>query len=190
MLLLVVLLGLGPVGSAGRAAAAGRALVDGRPELAGPGSALAITVRWNGVDVANAYAAPQAFDVAPGASAGVTFNYSGPEATSVATAELVLLYLGVALSRESIAPVSLGSAQMTWTFGSLADLTQGVYEVDAELLGANGAALFVEPFYVDVQAPFGIGSAIAFFALVLAAVEVYWIASTARIRLRERQRGR
>jgi hypothetical protein len=175
----------------GRAVGSDPAPRDGpEPFAAGSGpTAFAVTVSWGGVEIGAASSPSDAFAVGGGESVPVAFNYSGPAASQVALATLSMKFLGVALSSESIAPSTVGAAEMNWTFGPLIDLTEGIYEIDAELVDSAGQVLFEQPFYVDAKAPYTLGSAIAFFALVLATVEAYSVAANVRLRLRQK-RGR
>ncbi len=75
---------------------------------------------------------------------------------------------------------------MNWSIGSLNGVLQGVYEILAQLTDGNGSLVFSEGFYVELQAPFVLGSAIAVFGLVLAVAEAYWIVVVVRARARRR----
>lgn len=155
-------------------------------------------VTWNGVGIDQAGSSSTAFTLGAGQSAAVVFAYAEAAGMpAVTNASLVLRYLDVNLSTESIRATTAvaasgaesGEAQLNWTFGSLVYLTQGVYEVEAELLDANGSVLFQEPFYVDGTAPFVVGSAITAFALVLGGAEAVWVVQVIRSR-RARKGGR
>jgi hypothetical protein len=163
--------------------------------LAGPSGAapgVAATVTWNGIAIDQAGSPGSAFPIGAGESATVRFNFTESAGSpSVTNASLDLLFLGVVLSTESIPAATVGLAgvaEMNWSFGALIYLTEGVYEVDAKLLDANGTALFVQPFYVDARAPFLLGSAILSMAIVLGIVEAFWIRSV--VRFRRPRRGR
>lgn len=183
-----------PLGTAPGGLGHGPPVVAGLADLPTPADAdgVSANVTWNGVDVGHASSAASAFVVGAGQSATVRFNYS--EAVGVPTvvnATLLLLFLGVTLSSESIAPASVGlagAAVLNWTFGSLIYLTEGVYEVEAQLLDANGSVLFQEPFYVDARAPYLAGSVIVALATLLGVVEALWIRSV--VRYRRQRRGR
>jgi hypothetical protein len=163
-------------------------------------SGLSVNVTWEDVGVSYANGPPTAFALGPGASAVVDFSYVvAPSASPPTNATLVLRYLGVTLSTESIRAATVcplvseprplpctGSAELNWTFGSLIYLTAGVFAVDAELLSYNGTLLFREPFYIDAEAPYVLGSLTIVFALVLGAAEAYWIVASIRYRLRRR----
>ena len=166
-------------------------------------SGLSVNVTWEGVGVDYANGPPTAFAVGPGASAVVGFSYGvALSAAPPTNASLVLRYLGVTLSTESIRATTVcpevseprplpctGSAELNWTFGSLIYLTAGVFAVDAELLSYNGTLLFREPFYIDAEAPYVLGSITILFALVLAAAEAYWVYASIRYRHRGRRRS-
>lgn len=169
----------------------------GPPELAGPSvsrpSAItSASITWNGVDVAQANSASTAFVIGAGQTADVGFNFTETRGNdSVTTAELVLLYLGLALSTESIPtmpPAPAGGWQMNWTFGPLIFLTEGVYELDAQFLDHNGSVLYSAPFYVDARAPYLVGSTIAAMAIIVGLAEVLWIRTV--LRYRKSRRGR
>ena len=164
-------------------------------------SNVSVNVTWNGAPIGQATSASTAFVLGAGQSAAVVFSYTeAPGVPAVTNASLVLRFLDVNLSTESIRAATVagpsgsqaGSAQLNWTFGSLVYLTEGVYEVDAELLGLNGTLLFQQPFYVDARAPYVIGSAIAAFAVVLGTAEAFWVVTVVRSRRvrRRRYRGR
>jgi len=164
-------------------------------------SNVSVNVTWNGAPIGQATSASTAFVLGPGQSADVVFSYTEAAGIpAVTNASLVLRFLDVNLSTESIRAATVvgpsgsqsGSAQLNWTFGSLLYLTEGVYEVDAELLGLNGTLLFQLPFYVDARAPYLIGSAIAAFAIVLGTAEAFWVVTVVRSRRvrRGRYRGR
>lgn len=154
----------------------------------------AVTVTWDGVPVGSASSPATAFLLAPGGSSQVVFAFQQANTSDPASnATLALRYLDDTLSTESIptsGPPTSASADLTWTFGSLAYLTQGVYELVAELLDPAGNVLFRQVFYVDVEAPYVIGSAIALFAVVLAGAEAYWIAVLLRAPAARRRRYR
>jgi len=162
--------------------------------VAGPAQNLSVTISWNGVDVGQAGSASSAFVVGAGQTVDVAFHVNGTSGGDVATsAQLVLLYLGLTLSTEAIAtngPEPAGGWQLNWTFGSMIYITQGVYEVDAQLLDPNGSALFHEPFYVDARAPYLLGSAILSMAVILGIAELLWIRTVLRYRRSHRGRYR
>ncbi len=155
---------------------------------------LQVTVTWDGVSIAGANSAPDAFALAPGQTVSVVFTFRGAAANATPTnASLLLRYFGTTLSTEGTVPTvagGAGRAVVNWTFGSLLEVIQGVYEVVAQLTDANGSMLFSEPFYINAQAPFVIGSAIAVFGIVLAGAEAYWIVVVVRTRGGRRWRSR
>lgn len=170
------------------------------PTTVRPLTNLSATVTWNGVAVAQANVAGTAFTIGPGQTASVVFNFTEQNGSDpVTNASLVLRYLDLNLSVETIrteatcppgsgptSPCS-GTAELNWTFGSLLVVTEGVYEVDANLLDPNGSLLFHEPFYVDARAPYVLGSAIILFAVVLGVAEVAWVVTVLRARRRRRR---
>lgn len=157
-----------------------------------PADGVSAVVTWDGTNVSAAGTTSAAFPIDAGQSVLVAFDYAEAAGTpAVDNASLLLEFAGIALSIESIrtAPVGLfGAAAMNWTFGSLIYLTEGAYEVDAELLDANGSVLFREAFFVDARAPYVVASVILDMAIVLGLVEALWIRSV--IRYRRRRRGR
>ena len=175
-------LGAGPAGTA-------RLAADPRPL-----DNVTAAVTWDGANVSSASAAGSAFTIVPGQTVAVWFNYSSAAGSpSVANATLDLRYLGLTLSTESVLTRTVagaGHAELNWSFGSLIFLTEGVYEVDAELFDANGSPVFIEPFYVDAKTPYVLSSTIAFFAAVLAVVEAYWIVTTVQRRTGRARRYR
>jgi hypothetical protein len=156
------------------------------PAVAGPAASVLANVTWNGVNVGRAGSAGGAFVLGAGQSAMIGFNYTEPVGTpAVVNATVVLLYVGLALSSESIAPTSVGpfgTAQMSWTFGSLIYLTEGIYQLEAELLDANGSALFHQAFFVVARAPYLVGSVIFVMVILLIVVEALWIRTVIRHR--------
>jgi len=169
----------------------------GRGETAYPGAmdpstGFSANISWNGVGIGQASSAATAFVIGPGQSANVQFNFTQVlGAPRVTNASLVLLYLGLTLSSASIPtmpPTPAGGWQISWTFGSLIYLTEGVYQLDAQLSDANGSVLFQEPFYVDARAPYVVGSAILAMAIVLGLAEILWIRTV--LRYRKSRRGR
>ena len=191
MLAVLVVAGRGLSAGAGASPAGALTHLAGHADRAPALSTVSATVLWNGWNVADASSPANAFAIGPGQSADIQFEFTlTPGTPRVTNASLSLLFLGVTLSTEALQPVensSHGSGEMNWTFGSLIYLTEGVYEVDAELSDANGTVLFEQAFYVDAQAPYVLGSAIALFAVVLGAVESYWIAAVIRWRHRGRR---
>jgi hypothetical protein len=181
------ILGTGTVGAGswGRGEAA-------RPSGIEPSDGLSTNVTWNGVGIGQASSAATAFVIGPGQSANVQFNYTEARGTApVTNASLVLLYLGLTLSSVSIpttTPAPVGGWQISWTFGSLIYLTEGVYQVDAQLLDANGSVLFQEPFYVDARAPYLVVSTIFAMAVILGLVELLWVRTV--LRYRKSRQGR
>jgi len=195
VILLSLFLAVGPLIPEVSASAPSSALAGGRsPGAPQPAADLAASVSWNGVPVSQAASAATAFPIGPGDIVDVVFNFTEPRGgASVVNASLVLRYLDVTLSTESIAPTNtsgFGVGQLNWTFGSLIYVTEGVYEVDAQLADTNGVVVFNEPFYVDARAPLVLGSAVALFATVLGAAEAYWIATLVRSRTARRRRYR
>ncbi len=155
--------------------------------------AIGASVTWDGTPVDHAASPSTAFPIRPGESPLVLFTFTEPAGSpQVTNASLVLLFLGLTLSSESLPPTGNASgvhtAALNWSFGSLYDLTEGVYELDAELRDRDGAVRFLEPFYVDARAPYVVGSAIAAFLLVLGGVEAYWVVAALQYR-RRRRRG-
>lgn len=146
-------------------------------------------ITWDGTPVGQASSPATAFSIAPGEEATVNFTFTGASPLPVPpNASVVLWFFGIALSNVSIRSTFVagtGFAQINWSFGSLYDLTEGVYQVDAQLVDADGNRLVDQAFYVDARAPYVIGSAIAGFAALLGAVEVYWIATGIRWRRRQ-----
>jgi hypothetical protein len=157
-----------------------------------PSTGFSANISWNGVGIGQASSAATAFVIGPGQSANVQFNFTQVlGAPRVTNASLVLLYLGLTLSSASIPtmpPTPAGGWQISWTFGSLIYLTEGVYQLDAQLSDANGSVLFQEPFYVDARAPYVVGSAILAMAIVLGLAEILWIRTV--LRYRKSRRGR
>jgi hypothetical protein len=151
-------------------------------------------VTWDGTNVGQANSALSAFDLGAGQNAQVAFRYFDPNGSyGVVNASLTLLYIGLTLSSESIRPSTFGangSAVLNWTFGSLIYLTEGAYELQAELLDANGTVVFHQAFYVTARAPYLVGSVVFVMALLLGVVELLWIRSVIRYRTRRRGRGR
>jgi hypothetical protein len=183
--------GLLAVGTPG--AALGSAVGHGPgPASAAPG--VRATVTWDGVGVGAAGAPSTAFPIGAGQSVDVRFNFTEAlGAPTVTNASLTLYDFGIALTTESIVPTSVtpfGAAQLNWSFGSLIYLTEGVYELVAELRDANGTALFQEGFYVNAQAPYFVLSAIVVLLIVLGIVEALWIRTLLRYRLPRRRRPR
>jgi len=162
------------------------------PSVVRPADGVAANITWNGAPVTQAGSAASAFVIGPGQTAEVGFTYAELNGTPLVTnATLDLLFLGITLSTESIRTVNVGfvgSAEMNWTFGTLLYLTEGVYEVDAKLLDANGSVLLLQPFYVDARAPYLIGSTILCMVIVLGIVEALWIRSV--IRYKRGRKGR
>jgi hypothetical protein len=164
------------------------------PAASKPPAGLAVTVTWDGASIALAGSPADAFALGPGQTASVDFSFQGASGGATPTnASLLLRYFGLTLSTVGAAPGGSGGsgqAELNWSFGSFAGVTQGVYEVLAQLTDANGSLLFSEPFYVHVQARFVLGSAVAIFALVLAVAEAYWIVVVVRAGLARRWRFR
>ena len=150
------------------------------------------TVTWDGTSVGHASTPSDAFVVSPGSSSRVVFTFYEPsDAPTIANASLVLRFLGVTLSTESIAPSPNRSGfvvvGLNWSFGTLYRLTEGVYELDAELVDTHGAVRFLEPFYVDARAPYVVESGIVAFLLVLGGAELYSVIVLLRHRARRRR---
>ena len=164
----------------------------GGSSVARPSVISSVTITWNGVDIGQASSPSTAFVIGAGQSANVRFNFTETHGNdSVASAELVLLFLGFPLSTESIPtmpPAPAGGWQLNWTFGSLIFLTEGAYEVSAQLLDANGTVLFSAPFYVDARAPYLVGSTIVAMAIVVALAELLWVRTV--LSYRKARRGR
>lgn len=168
---------LPPVIGAAAVASAGAPSATAPP----PGGSVSATVTWNGVPVGQATTPATAFVVRPGDSPLVAFTFFQPAGSPVVVnASLVLRFLGITLSDLSVPPDNVSGqhfADLNWSFGSLYELTEGIYEVTAELLDAQGAIQFQEAFYVTARAPYLVGSAVTAFLLVLGAAEVYWVAA-------------
>jgi hypothetical protein len=160
------------------------------PALTAPTDTFDATVTWNGEPASDASSALTAFSISSGQNASVNFTFSEPVGAPTATnASLVLWFCGLALSSEGIATTvvaGVGYAQMAWSFGSLYDLTEGVYELEAELTDAHGAVVYSQAFYVDAKAPFEVLSAIVLLAALLGGAEIYWATVTLRRARRER----
>ena len=188
--LLLILVSLGRGSPTVGLAPASAAPLDARSPAAD--DRVTATVTWNGVNVADASSASTAFSIRPGQSVEVQFRYAESSgADPVANASLLLLYAGLTMSAESIvtAPVGLfGATALNWTFGSLIYITEGVYEVTAELLDANGTILYSGGFFVDAHAPYVVGSLIALMATLLGIVEVFFVRSVIRYRRPRRPR--
>lgn len=157
------------------------------PGAAGNNSSFFVDVLWNGVPLNDAALPSSAFVVRPGEIAAVNFTFAESGAgAGVTNATLVTWYLGVPLMREVFPTTSttagVGYAQLNWSFGALLDLTEGVYEVDAELSDAAGHVVFDEPFYVDAQSPAVLGSAIALALVILGGLAACWVGLTLRER--------
>ena len=170
-------------------------LVVGHPSPTVPVPAagtLSATITWNGVPIGQASSTGSAFVLGAGQSATVLFNVTEPlGGPTVSNASLVLLYLGVSLSTVSIptpVPEPVGGWSVSWSFGSLIYLTEGVYEVDAQLTDANGSVLLQQPFYVDARAPYLVGSAILSMVVILGLAELLWVRTV--VRYRRSRRGR
>ncbi len=144
------------------------------------------SVTWDGVGVGAAGTPTSAFPIAAGESADVGFSFTEAAGTPpITNASLTLYGFGLALTTESIAPTTAGpngTAELRWSFGSLIYLTEGVYEIDAQLEDANGTTLFHQAFYVDAQAPYLLGSAILALLIVLGIVEALWMRTLLRYR--------
>jgi hypothetical protein len=157
-------------------------------------TSFSVEVRWNGEPVADAALPTAAFVVRAGGTETVNFTFveTGP-GLEVTNATLVVWFLGLPLSRESLVTTATlggtGYAEVNWSFGSLSDLTEGLYQVDAELTGPSGQVLFDQPFYVDVETPTVLGSALALAVVVLGGLEACWVALTLRERW-VRRRGK
>jgi len=181
----------GAIASPTRGAPGGAA---GPPLGPDPADGVVAEVTWGGTDVTAAGSATRAFVLDAGSSADVDFNYTESAGTpAVDNATLTLVFAGVTLSTESIRATTVGltgGAALTWTFGNLVYLTEGVYEMYAELLDRNGSVLFQQPFFVDVRAPYLVGSVILDMAIVLGIVEALWIRSVVRYRRGHRGRYR
>ncbi len=166
----------------------GTAFATGAP--AASGSGLEVTVTWDGTPISVASTVVNAFPLASGSVATVEFVYRDAASDAVpANASLLLRFFGLTLSTEGTVPSAsggAGTAELNWSIGSLNGVLQGVYEILAQLTDGNGSLVFSEAFYVELQAPFVIGSAIAVFGLVLAVAEAYWIVVVVRARARQR----
>ena len=164
--------------------------IEGIP-AASPSAGLNATVTWNGEPASDASSALTAFSIVTGQNASVNFTFEQPVGASPATnASLILWFGGAQLSSEQLPTTyvaGVGYAEMSWSFGTLYEFTEGVYELEAELTDRSGASLFAEAFYVDAKAPYEVVSAIVVFALILAAAELYWTVVVLR-RTRKRPR--
>lgn len=151
-------------------------------------------VTWDGVGVEQASSAASAFSIGAGQSARVQFTYAEATGTpSITTAWLVLLFAGVALTTETgnaTTTALAGSANLSWSFGPAIYLIEGLYEIDAELLDANGTVLFHQPFYVDARAPYLVGSLLVLMIVTVLVVEAFAIRALARRRRTRRGRNR
>lgn len=158
--------------------------VGGPPAVVASGWEVSVT--WGGQPISFASSPADAYALAPGGSVTVVFSYQGASENRTPTnASLLLLYFGLTLSTqgaEAYGSGGSGGAMVNWSFGSLDAVLQGVYEVVAQLTDARGDLLFSEPFYINAQAPWVIGSAVTIFGLVLGIAEAYWIVVMVRTR--------
>lgn len=155
--------------------------------VAGNNSSFFVDVLWNGEPLSHAASPSSAFVLGPGERAVVNFTFavSGP-GLGVTNATLVVWFLGTELARTLLPTTSTstgtGYAQLNWSLGSLVDLTEGVYEVDAELATPAGHVVFDEPFYVHAETPAVLGSAIALALVILAGLDTCWVVLVLRER--------
>ncbi len=151
-------------------------------------------VLWNGANVSSHGSPASAIPVAAGQTANVTFGCTtGPlHATCpVSNASLTLTFLGIAVTT-SQSPFSGGhgeNATINWSFGSLSQLTEGVYELKAVMLNGTGGDVWSESFFIDVKAPFDrLESGLTVFLIILALAEIYAIVGAIRGARRPRRR--
>jgi hypothetical protein len=152
-----------------------------------PESNVSAGVTWDGTNISAAGTIGSAFVLQGEQTVKVVFEYTvqgtGP---GPATAEVVLTYLGDALTSTGTATGAgsngSGTATFSWSFGNLVELTEGAYHLTASLLDVNGSTLWSQGFYINVEAPFRVSSGLFVFLIVLGAVEGYSIAVALRRR--------
>ena len=185
-LLACVVVGLALPAAAGAVPAAAHPSVNASPEAPPPPITSAA---WNGVDLSKASTVGSAFTVTSGQRSHVNFSYDPSGAgAAITTARLIVFYFGSQISANSV-PASAGKALMNWTLGTYTYLLQGVYRLTASLVAANGSTVWSEGFYINVQAPYHVGSGMTVFLIVLGAVEI-WSISTSGGRSARKSKGR
>jgi hypothetical protein len=162
---------------------------DARPMAA---SVLTASATWNGQSISSASSPGSAFSLEKGQTATVNYSYGGLAGGQVQNATLELTYLGIVLTTSRSGthvvggPPIAGAAQINWSFGPLFDALEGVFQLTATLLYANGTTAWSESFYVFAKAPYLLESGAVVVLLILSIAELYWgIAS-----IRDARRGR
>lgn len=151
------------------------------PELAASTVLARTTVTWNGHNISSAGSPSSAFAIGKGQSAFVYFSFDEVSGPAIPNASVKVTYLGLVLttSTAAVGPapttcLGCSEAEINWTFGTLVNALQGVYQLTASLQYADGSTAWSESFYVIVRAPYSIESGAVVILLVLAFAEVYW----------------
>jgi len=147
---------------------------------------------WDGQNLSSASTPAGAFSLQSGDTAAVRLSYVGPGAAQVGNSTLVVTYLGLALTTSRAGahvvggPPITGASQINWSFGSLSEALEGVFQLTVSLLFQNGSSAWSESFYVFVKAPYELESGAVVVLLILVAAELYWGLAA----IREARKGR
>jgi len=139
-----------------------------------------VVVTWNGKNVSGANDPANALSISKGQTALVQFTFSGGLTADVPNVTLQLTYLGIVLTTSRAATYPLlghpgeSSSAINWSFGPLYDALEGDFEFTASLLGAHGAAVWNDSFYVNAKAPYDLESAAVIVLIILTIAELYW----------------
>jgi len=184
---------LGPV--AGATTSGPAAVSSSQVHVPSSSSVLSSTVTWNGKDVSSASSPSSALSLDGGQTASVNFSFEEQSTSDVTNASLEVLYLGLVLTtskaatsvvvpRVATADVNVGpfaaAGHINWSFGPLTDALEGVFELTASLLNANGSTAWSESFYVFAKAPYLLESGAVIVLLILMVAELFWGISSIR----------
>jgi hypothetical protein len=176
-----------PSGSLAAPAAASRVTVT-------PGAtsgSLVANVSWDGTGISTAGSASSAFHISFGASVNLYYAWNQSTGTvgtslpwSINDARLQIFYFGFAIGTRDVTTTTgqtSGHIWMSdWNTGPLQYVIEGTYQLTASLLASNGTTAWSQTFWVDVAAAYYVFAALPIVLIVLAAYELYSVATVGK----------